>query len=340
MKNIHILPTDKPSRLAYDFNKLILNSKLLSPTLYKNQNIYITNSEKPKAGEWFYVKTPNIYGGNIVAKCLGFGKYSWSENILTDTTDEKGYHPSHCVKIILTDNKDLIKDGVQAIDDEFLEWFVKNPSCEWVEIQCRYNFYAGQDLIHYTIIIPTDKPDRLAIPLDCTHDIVTKYGVAECQNCGLEESKISKQLTDLEIAIKLEEIEREEPKQTDENGKPITYWGGLEKPKQETLEEAAERMYPINSTGGVMEMLNKHQLNNSYKQEGFIAGAKSDAAKDYWFEKFQQEQDNTKFSDEDMVEFSKWRVIYEENNPNNVKHSKKLLQIWFEQDKKKQNNEQ
>jgi hypothetical protein len=58
--------------------------------------------------------------------------------------------------------------------------------------------------------------------------------------------------------------------------------------KQETLEEAAERMYPINSTDGVMEMLNKHQLNNSYKQEGFIAGAKSDAAKDYWFEKFQQ----------------------------------------------------
>ena len=29
MKNIHILPTDKPSRLAYDFDKLILNSRLL-----------------------------------------------------------------------------------------------------------------------------------------------------------------------------------------------------------------------------------------------------------------------------------------------------------------------
>jgi hypothetical protein len=42
--------------------------------------------------------------------------------------------------------------------------------------------------------------------------------------------------------------------------------------KKETLEEAAERFYPINSTGGEMEMLNKHQLNNSYKQEGFIVG--------------------------------------------------------------------
>lgn len=28
---------------------------------------------------------------------------------------------------------------------------------------------------------------------DCNHDIVTKYGVAECQNCGIEESQILNQ---------------------------------------------------------------------------------------------------------------------------------------------------
>lgn len=28
---------------------------------------------------------------------------------------------------------------------------------------------------------------------DCNHDIVIKYGVAECQNCGIEESKILNQ---------------------------------------------------------------------------------------------------------------------------------------------------
>lgn len=38
-------------------------------------------------------------------------------------------------KIILTTDQDLIKDGVQAIDDEFLEWFVANPSCKFVEVQ-------------------------------------------------------------------------------------------------------------------------------------------------------------------------------------------------------------
>jgi hypothetical protein len=66
---------------------------------------------------------------------------------------------------------------------------------------------------------------KIDVELDCTHDIVIKYGVAECQNCGLEESKISKQLTDLEIAIKLEEIKREEQ-------------------QQETLEEAALSFLP------------------------------------------------------------------------------------------------
>lgn len=38
-------------------------------------------------------------------------------------------------KIILTTNKLLIKDGIQAIDDEFLEWFVNNSSCEYVEVK-------------------------------------------------------------------------------------------------------------------------------------------------------------------------------------------------------------
>jgi hypothetical protein len=39
---------------------------------------------------------------------------------------------SYYKKIILTTDQDLIKDGVQAIDDEFLEWFVSNPSCEYI----------------------------------------------------------------------------------------------------------------------------------------------------------------------------------------------------------------
>jgi hypothetical protein len=50
-------------------------------------------------------------------------------------------------KIILTTDQDLIKDGVQAIPDEFLEWFVNNPSCEFVDVEKDYIDLS--DLGHY-----------------------------------------------------------------------------------------------------------------------------------------------------------------------------------------------
>jgi hypothetical protein len=76
-------------------------------------------------------------------------------------------------KIILTTDQDLIKDGVQAIDDEFLEWFVKNPSCEFVEINKEYLSNTGEwkevllpsewevdTKFRYKIIIPQEEPKQ------------------------------------------------------------------------------------------------------------------------------------------------------------------------------------
>jgi hypothetical protein len=68
-------------------------------------------------------------------------------------------------KIILTTDQDLIKDGVQAIDDEFLEWFVKNPSCEEVEVKKQYVTPLGDivdtcydnERLNYKIIIPQEE---------------------------------------------------------------------------------------------------------------------------------------------------------------------------------------
>jgi hypothetical protein len=77
--------------------------------------IYITSDEKPKAGDW------SLYQ-NKIHKCI--------EDIVGDEFK----------KIILTTDQDLIADGVQAIDDEFLEWFVENPSCEWVEVDKNWNY--------------------------------------------------------------------------------------------------------------------------------------------------------------------------------------------------------
>ena len=63
-------------------------------------------------------------------------------------------------KIILTTNKLLIKDGIQAIDDEFLQWFVKNPSCENVEVEkwTDYKLEDGNEIpfFNYKIIIPKE----------------------------------------------------------------------------------------------------------------------------------------------------------------------------------------
>jgi hypothetical protein len=59
--------------------------------------------------------------------------------------------------------------------------------------------------------------------------------------------------------------------------------------RQETLEEAAERLYPI-SKGGSMWMPSADDCNKANKQEGFIEGAKSEAARDYWFEQFKKKE--------------------------------------------------
>jgi len=75
-------------------------------------------------------------------------------------------------KIILTTDTTLIKDGVQAIDDDFLEWFVKNPSCEIVEVERGYLGMGGfvksnepisKDKIEYKIIIPKEEPKDVVL---------------------------------------------------------------------------------------------------------------------------------------------------------------------------------
>jgi hypothetical protein len=113
MKNIHILPTDKPSRLLQFEGELVFTKGYNTNCFTnRNQNIYITSDEEIKEGDW----------------CL-------DEDGLKKCTAHAGAMNHYYQKIILTTDQDLIKDGVQAIDDEFLEWFVKNPSCEEVEVE-------------------------------------------------------------------------------------------------------------------------------------------------------------------------------------------------------------
>ena len=121
MKNIHLIPSPKPSRLLFDKEENRLLPLHYEPVfmehqdLVENQNIYITSDEEIKEGDWIFD--------------LDVKKVLKADNlkVITSKKSQCWYYK----KIILTDNKDLIKDGVQAIDDEFLEWFVKNPSCQY-----------------------------------------------------------------------------------------------------------------------------------------------------------------------------------------------------------------
>jgi hypothetical protein len=196
MKNIHLIPTDKPSRLTIRLktNELMYSYKGFANQKYnkdislnQNQHIYITNSEEIKEGQ-------NYIGDGFSGK----NKFKWHKSqVETYPNIKKDV-------IFLTTDQDLIKDGVQSIDDGFLEWFVKNPSCESVEVETtrERNGYHSKHKKRYKIIIPKE-------------------------------------------------------------------------PKQETLEEAAEKF--VNNT-----------RYRNYKVL-FIEGAKSDAARDYWFKIFKEQ---------------------------------------------------
>jgi hypothetical protein len=147
MKNIHVLPTDKPSRLYLNTKEYIFeNEYSLSTDECQNKHIYITSDEEINEGDYF------LYDETTVRYKTNGTEYHGGD--LCHISGNRRYPVSKSKKIILTTDQDLIKDGVQAIDDEFLEWFVKNPSCEFVEVQ---KWFDGLDFLEYKIIIPKEE---------------------------------------------------------------------------------------------------------------------------------------------------------------------------------------
>ena len=140
MKNIFLIQTPKLGRLVLRDadNKLVLRTPI-TQWHGVSQNIYITNDDKIKEGDW----------------CLDInGKIFKHENHFPISIGQR--------KIIITTDPELIEDGVQVIDDTFLKWFINNPTCEYVEVEDfptteKYN--SKGEYIHnsnwiYKIIIP------------------------------------------------------------------------------------------------------------------------------------------------------------------------------------------
>jgi hypothetical protein len=196
-RNLWVIPTNKPSRvfitkdegLGFD-NQMLGNTELDC----QNQNIYITSDEEIKEGDWWLnIKT------NDVDKCTHKSEVS--------VYNSQKYQ--HIKKIILTTDDQLIQDGVQSINDTFLEWFVKNPTFEFVEIDEYPRFDLGKGM--YKIIIPKEEPKQettleehyLAIPnplvdvsrmkVDNHPDINNKETLEEAmRNNGYHESDYDK----------------------------------------------------------------------------------------------------------------------------------------------------
>ena len=177
--------------------------------------------------------------------------------------------------MILIIDKDLIKDGVQAIDDTFLEWFVKNPSCESVEVQkwsslaeCGYSYH---------IIIPKQTDWK-----DSTKALMVAYG-DNPKDFPYEEPKQIKCYCGHTTYCDCSPLEEQKQHLIDimRGDEEL----GLYEELQETLEEAAEN-YAHN-------YFNMHETNN-YKalKAGFEKGAK-----------WQQER---MYSEEDMKQFGDW----------------------------------
>lgn len=154
MKNIHVLPTDKPSNLVFEkiSNRFYTNSRRKENSKnIQNQNIYITSDEEIKEGDWHlsflrdkFEVINYLPNGGYRAECLG----------------------KEVCKIILTTDPSLAPD-VQAIDDDFLEWFVKNPNCEEVGVEDVYKTFLKGDKRSvsnfrnkYKIIIPKEEPKQ------------------------------------------------------------------------------------------------------------------------------------------------------------------------------------
>ena len=161
MKNIHVLSTENYKQdyttmlgevlEVVRLGQLILNKETNQLSVNKStqwaascdtdvlvpHHIYITSDEEIKEGDWVYYENGDLKGTHKIGN---------------------GKRPKTMVlrKIILTTDQDLINDGVQPIDDEFLEWFVKNPGCEKVEV-----IYSSlMKDYEYELLFPKETPQE------------------------------------------------------------------------------------------------------------------------------------------------------------------------------------
>jgi hypothetical protein len=101
-----------------------------------NKYIYITNDDEIEIGDWYYNTLHNEATKYILTS--GQLPFNFTAN-------------QH--KIILTIDPELIKNGVQSIPEDFLEWFVNNSDCVKVlTVHEPINYFEPKLGWEYTIV--------------------------------------------------------------------------------------------------------------------------------------------------------------------------------------------
>jgi hypothetical protein len=146
-RNIFLLPAENKSSIGFRDGSLIYR---IDPPICRSdpfgnygnadpQYVYIVNNEKIKERDWFLVQH-NIEGEILSDKMiLCKADHNFMVNFYMETLGSVWY------KVILTNDEFLITDGIQEINDNFLESYVKNPT-EKIEIYAtEICTYCGQE---------------------------------------------------------------------------------------------------------------------------------------------------------------------------------------------------
>jgi hypothetical protein len=264
----------------------------MEKNIYKiGKELFITSDEEIKEGDYFIAYSVTNDKKPFIS-CASEYK---------ERKEDKG-------KIILTTDQDLIKDGIQAIDDEFLEWFVKNPSCESVEVDktipCNFD---GLDSVRQ------DKFLELFYKSELFDEI--KYN--DVFDWSVNEGKDFLKLYPTFKIIIPKEASKQSTKDrimsetSEETKQKARDYGNSLVTKTETLEEAARSNYK--------KLYEGEPLTQDVPIDAFINGAK-----------WQQERS---YSEEDMQEA--FNVGFNVGYNDETSPSYLTFEQWFEQFKKK-----
>jgi hypothetical protein len=164
MKNIFLSPTEQPSKLVLREvdNKLVLHTPI---TRWHgvNQYVYITSDEEIREDDWYMTRD-----GKPKRELFNLKR--------------KG-------RVILTTNPSLIEDGVQDIDDTFIEWLVKNPTREFVHVEKGFSDGTdyGFNFIDYQIVLPKTSPANPTKCYDKFNQLLKEGDYVDVQRDGVHQ---------------------------------------------------------------------------------------------------------------------------------------------------------